>query len=210
MRLKVIPLFKRQSLSFMTNEEDVVEVTEIVEAKDDDGNDTTDWKALALERQELAKKNFGIAQRYKTKLGKVKDSVVEPKVEPETKPTGKGELDYGQKAYLNSYNIKGADELALVKNWLARTGDELDAVVDDEIFNAKLKSLRDARATKEAIPAGNKRSATPAIDTVDYHIAKGTSLNEIEDFGLRSKVLNARLAKEKNSSSNFSSQSVIM
>jgi hypothetical protein len=66
----------------MENEEkiEVEEVEEIVEVKDDDGNDTTDWKALAL-------KNHGIATRNKTKLLKVKEKLeAKPEIKPEVKP----------------------------------------------------------------------------------------------------------------------------
>jgi len=67
----------------MENEEkiEVEEVEPIVESKDDDGNDTTDWKALAI-------KNHGIATRNKTKLTKVKEKLeTKPEIKPEVKPS---------------------------------------------------------------------------------------------------------------------------
>lgn len=51
-------------------EEEVIEVPEIVEDKDENGADITDWKAEALRAQ-------GIARRFKTKLEKAKEKKTE-------------------------------------------------------------------------------------------------------------------------------------
>lgn len=117
------------------------------------------------------------------------------------KETRSGDLDYGEKAFLRSYDIKGSDELALVKDWQKRTGDSLDTVVEDDIFQAKLSKLREARATVEAVPKGTRRTNAPATDDVSFWNAKidaGTaSLHDITDVNTRRKVLNARIDKEK-------------
>lgn len=195
--------------------EDVVEVPEIVPTADDQGVDTTDWKAIAEANRELALKNQGIAKRYKTKADKAKETPpapIEKKNEPPASKEQKSdELDYGQKAYLKSFDIKGADELALVKNWIKRTGDELDVVVEDDIFQAKLTALREARASAEAVPKGTKRSGQAQGNGIDYWSEKynsGTELNDIPDeFQL--KVLNAKIAKEKSAGSNFSATPIV-
>lgn len=138
-----------------------------------------------------------------------KKSPKAPKKEPEAKSD---ELDYGEKAFLRSYDIKGADEIALVKNWVKRTGDPLDVAVEDEIFLAKLKGLRDARASADAIPKGRNRTTQPAQNDEAYWVAKIESgqatLKDIPDVELRRKVLNKRV-EEQRSGSKFSSKSVI-
>lgn len=123
------------------------------------------------------------------------------KEEAPTKEIKSSDLDYGQKAFLRSYDIKGSDELELVRNWMDRTGDTLDAIVDDEIFTAKLSKLREARAAADAIPKGTRRTQAPATDDVGYWQGKLNSgqiqLADIPDVSIRRKVLNARIEQEK-------------
>lgn len=180
------------------DQEEVVEIEEIVEETDDEGKDTTDWKALAL-------KNHGIAQRFKTKLEKSKiDSKVEKKVEKilETKKEG---FDYAEKAFLKASGVTPT-EFALVEEVMKATGKSLDDVLESKYFQAELKEQRENKASKDAIPSGSKRSTSSARDEVDYWIAKGT-LPPADQRELRTKVVNARLKAEK-AKSVFSSQSV--
>jgi len=194
----------------MTNEnnEEVAIDEEIQdeEVEETEETETTDWKAEALKAQAIAK-------RYKTKIEKAKETkpvVTEVKSEVKLDNTQKSnELDFGQKAFLKAYGIAGADELALVKNWTTRTGDDLDVLVGDEIFIAKLEALREAKAVASAIPSGTKRSAASTKDSVDYHLEKyenGSMKLDEMPFNMREKVLTAKLEKDRNSSSfNFSS-----
>ena len=189
-------------------EEDVVDVTDIELSEDEDGNDITDWKAIAEERHALALRNQGMAKRYKTKLEKSKGSSSESEKPPvaESKP---GELDKGDRALLVAYGIKGADEFALAKSWISRTGDEIDSMVDDDIFQAKLTKLREAKASTEAIPKGNKRGSGTVKGDVDYWVAKGEMPpNTPENQQLRRDVVAAKL-KASSSASNFADVSVI-
>src|SRR3990167_6134838 len=180
--------------------EDVVEIADIVEAKDDDGNDTTDWKALALERQELARKAQGIAQRYKTKLEKAKDR---PEATPEKKEAKKSDdIDYAQEAYLVAKGIAEVDEKELLIERMRDTGKSLKDVVENKYFQQDLQELRSAKATKLAIPSSSNRSGTSARDTVDYWSAKIESgkatLLDIPDIKLRRQIVNSKLTQSKN------------
>lgn len=135
----------------------------------------------------------GRAKRLRKQLG------VETK-ETEEAPAKPNDLDYGQKAYLKSYDIKGADELALVKNWISRTGDDIDTLVVDDVFHAKLKGLRDARAVADATPKGTKRTAQPVTDTLEYwqgKIESGQAEFKDAPEDIRRKILNNRVALEK-------------
>ena len=163
-------------------------VDEIVEEKDEEGQDLTDWKALAL-------KNQGIAKRLKTKLEKAQaEPKVEPKAEP-AQPEKSNELDYGQRAFLKTYGIAGADELALVKSWTERTGDQIDALVDDDIFNAKLKGLRDQKAAKETLQSMSSRNAQASSKSkAEFWMDK--PFDEVpKEF--KQEVLNAKIAQER-------------
>lgn len=192
----------------MTNEEveDVVDVPEIALSVDEEGNDTTDWKALAEANRELALKNLGIAKRNKTRAEKA----LKPKDEPQATPVVQkepksGDIGYSEKAFLKSYGISGSDELALVKEFVANTGKTLDDLVDNKYFNNSLTELREARATTNATPAGTKRAAQSPKDDIEYWLAK--PFDEVPK-DMRIKVIDARMAKEKDSSM-FSDNPVI-
>jgi hypothetical protein len=112
------------------------------------------------------------------------------------------DLDYGQKAFLRSWDIKGADEVALVKDWVRRTGEELDSIVEDDIFQSRLAKLREARASTEAVPKGKGRTQqTATVDDVSYWQAKiaagQATMHDVPDVALRRKVLNARIEQEQ-------------
>jgi len=190
-----------------TENNDEGTVVETVEEKTEEKpQETPEAKIARLERQnsQLRKKLSGEKKDTSTKT---KDDV--SKVEQKTTD----EFDYGEKAFLRSYNIKGADELALVKTWTKRTGDSLDAIVEDEIFQSKLKNLRDARASDEALPKSNRRGTAPAQNDESYWMSKIESgqntLNDIEDVDMRRKVLNKRIEKEARGGK-FSSNPIVM
>ena len=189
-------LVKKQNIMVdeTIKDEELESVDDIVEEKDADGNDLTDWKSLAL-------KNQGIAKRYKTKLEKSKE--VKPEVKPEAtpEPVKSGELDYGQKAYLVANGIKEADEVALVKEVMQSTGKSLDDIVANKHFQAELQDLRDKKTTAEATPSGSKRANQSAKDSVEYWVNKKDSDGNLElptDRELRTKVVNARITADKN------------
>lgn len=120
------------------------------------------------------------------------------------KPNKKGkksdELDYGQKAFLIASGIKDAEDMNLVKTIMADTGKSLDEVIGSKYFLAELKEQQEARATTAATPPGSKRAGASASNTVEYWLAKGENPpNTPENRELRQKVLNARIAKERDS-----------
>lgn len=189
-------------LSFMEkeNELEVEEIADIVETKDDEGNDLTDWKALAL-------KNQGIAKRFKTKLEKAKElvkaNVEKPKI-PEKKE--KEGFDYAEKAFLKANNIQ-KDEYDFVQEVIKSTGKSLDDVLESKYFQNELQERREESETKKAIPEGTKRSSGAPMDSVDYWLAKG-ELPPKEQSELRRKVVNAKI-KKANQESKFSPNSVV-
>lgn len=178
--------------------------------------DTDDVAALKEKLQKTSEANKQLfarakkAEGFELKDGKwvkppkdaIKASPEEDEVATPYKESDKtDDLGYGEKAFLRSYDIKGSDELALVKDWTKRTGDSLDAVVEDEIFLAKLGKLREARAATDAIPKGKSRGAQPPSDDVEYWKQKidsgSATLADVPDVELRRKVLNSRIETEK-------------
>lgn len=179
-------------------EEEELELPEVAEGEED----TTDWKELALKQQ-------GINKRLKTKIAKAKEAKEEEKPkEPEkpeedkikTKKSDEITLTTGDKALLKSYKeIKGTDELALCENWINKYKVDLEEMLEDEVFNAKLTKLREAKKVKDATPSSTKRSAGADTSTKDYWVNKyenGTPLKDIPTE-LRRDVLNARIKEDE-------------
>ncbi len=105
----------------MDNDQDEVVVDEIEEETDEEGNDKTDWKAIALKHQ-------GIAKRLKTKIEKSKvDAKVEKKVEKVLEEKG---LDRVDKAILRVEKITSSKEIELVEDWKKETGKDVDERTD--------------------------------------------------------------------------------
>lgn len=175
--------------------EDVVDVADITPTVDEDGNDTTDWKAIAEMNRDLALKNRGIAQRFKTKLEKA----LSPKEEAEpVKPKDSQNIevnDLGEKAYLAVNGIKGADEIEFYKKMKKETGKQADELLESVYFQSEFKDFKEKKATKEATPSGNKRSTTLSADSVDYWLAKD-ELPPSSQTQLRRDVINAKIKKD--------------
>lgn len=170
-------------------EEDIVleDLPKIEEGQED----KTDYKALAI-------KNHGIAQRYKTKFEKSKEKAPEGGEGGDKGGKGgegTGVLDKLDRAVLRVEKITAPDEIKLVESYMKETGKDIEAVLASKYFQAELKELRDLAATEEATPTGEKRSGVLTRDTVEYWIAAGKLP---EDPVLRQKVVNAKIAKEKN------------
>jgi hypothetical protein len=168
--------------------EEDVELTEIEEQQDDDGNDTTDWKAEALKRQ-------GIAKRYQTKLSKLKEASSKPVVveKPEVKQET---LDRIDRAVLRVEKITEPDEIALIESTMKESGKSLEQVLAMKYFQSELKEMRELRTSKEAIPSSTRRSSQSSRDSVDYWVAKG-ELPPASEVKLRRDVVNAKIAQEK-------------
>jgi len=185
---------------------EVEENLDLPEVKEGE-TDTTDWKAEAETLREKA-----IKQRERTKELKAQLKALTPaEKKAEAKSENKSEsrdLDSGDKALLVAYGVKGSDEIALAKAFMQRTGEDIDTLIGDDIFQAKLGALREAKASQKAIPSGTKRSVTSPKDSVDYHLEKyengSMQLSEMP-FSMRAKVLDAKMKKIKDENTfNFS------
>lgn len=174
--------------------EDVADVAEITPTVDEDGNDTTDWKAVAEMNRDLALKNRGIAQRFKTKFEKTKEAPAKP----DEKGSPKSDLgdSLGEKAFLAVNGIKGSDELDFVKKMKKETGRNTEDLLDSTYFQTELKDFREKKSTEKATPTGSKRSSSSSVNTVEYWLAKD-ELPPASEAQLRRDVVNAKMNKEK-------------
>lgn len=176
---------------------DIPETPELPEAPEGQ-QDSTDWKAKALELQGQLKESRGIAKRFQTRLRKTNEA---PKTAPEAPapaPQASKGFDYAQKAYLKSSGIQ-ADEFDLIKEVMDSTGKDIDAVLGSEWFQKELKEQREHKATAAATPKGGSRASNPTQDTVEYWLTKldagSAKVSDIPDRALRTKVVNARIAR---------------
>ncbi|WP_395019801.1 hypothetical protein [Dongia sp.] len=144
------------------HQDDADEADSGKESKDDKPAETLEQKKSRLERQ---------LESVNRKLGNKKEA---PAPTDTAKPKST-DLDYAQLAFATSKGIDtdSEEEMGLVKDYMKNTGKDLKAVLASQFFKNDLKELREAAATKAAIPKGNKRSGQAASDTVDYYLAKG-------------------------------------
>ena len=149
--------------------------------QDQDQEDKTDWKAEAL--------------KYKAILDRNKNKKSENK-EPAKKSDG---LDYGSKAFLTANGIKGSKEFEFVQNELKQSGEELEALLENDYFKSRLEKFRNLNKTEEATPTGKRGNGVPT-DSVDYWMSK--PISEVPK-DMRIKVVNAKIEKEKSSKGTF-------
>lgn len=170
--------------------EETVEPTEVAEGATEEA---INWQTKAEEAEKRIKELEFKAMKQRDKVKELKSKTV---TEDEKKPN---DFDYGQKAFLKSYGIDGADERELVKSFMSRTGDDLDTVIGDDILQAKLKSLRDAKVAKDAVPANTGRSATAQGNKLDYWLAKYQTSGNLSEVPkeLQRDVLNAHLKADE-------------
>lgn len=178
---------------------EVDEVEESTDLPEGAAEEQIDWKAEANRLR-------GIAKRNETRLKKLQAIKVESATEPKKEPSEKATFDYAEKAFLRANGIQ-ADEYPLVLEVMQSTGKSLDDVLDAKYFQAELKERREAKASKDAIPSGTKRTASSTRDTVDYWLAKG-ELPPLDQRELRQQVVNARI-KAETAKSQFTDRPVV-
>jgi hypothetical protein len=188
---------------------EVPEVPELPQVQDGQ-QDTTDWKAVAQERQEALTKMQGMTKRFQTKLKKLGEAP-KPQADaqkPAANQASKG-FDYGQLAYLNSLGVSHAEDQAFVEGLVKESGVELKDLLGKAWVQSELKERQAVRATAEATPKGGKRAGNQSNDQVDYWIQQGKlPPDSPENRELRRQVVNARIKADK-AQSTFAGQSVV-
>lgn len=150
--------------------EDTLEVETTEEVEDEKGVEY--WKAEAL-------KNKAILERQTKK---------ETKKEPKTDGFG-----YDVKAYALARGIQPT-EFDFVQSELKASGlKEVESLLENDYFKAKLEKHRELTKTAEATPTG-KRSGGVATDSVEYWMAK--PIEEVP-ADMRIKVVNAKLKQSE-------------
>lgn len=160
--------------------------TETIDSSNDEPA-KTDEKYTEREKQLYA--------RLKVAEAKLKASAPKESAKEQSDDFG-----YDVKAYLKASGI-GSNEFGFVKEEMKRSGLGLDALLENEYFQAGLSKHRELAKTADAVPQG-KRSGGVPTDSVDYWMAK--PIEEVPQE-MRIKVVNARLDKERNKGAFYNS-----
>ena len=116
----------------------------------------------------------------------------------EQKPSQSGELDFGQKAFLNSEGIKGKEAHDLVKKIMKESGNDMETVISSKYFKHELESLQKEIAAKAAVPQGQNRTGNTTQDQVAYWLGKGEMPPDTpENRQLRRDIVNAKIKREE-------------
>lgn len=177
----------------MENENDQIEDVSAEEQLPDEETaqeEAEEKPKLTLEQQR------GILQRKLTKINK-ELGVSEEQPKPHKTETKSGELDYAQLAYLEVKGITEDEQIEFVEKVMKKSGDDLKTVLKDDFVINRLKSIKENKTVKEAIPSSSKRSAPSARDTVDFWLNKPFEEVPAE---FKREVLNKKLDKEKQAS----------
>lgn len=108
------------------------------------------------------------------------------------------DLDYGQKAYLRAEGFEST-EFEWVKKEMEDSGvGDIEKLLSNGYFKARLKEMRDKVSVEKAVPMGTRGSGESSQSKVEHWVNKGEMPpNTPENFELRTKVLEARLKKER-------------
>lgn len=110
------------------------------------------------------------------------------------------------KMSLQSAGVKEQDEVELANDFKKRTGMEMDEVIQDDIFQAKLEKLREEKKTDEAISNVKGGADTnSAKESFDYWDAKGRppTPEEVPNAKSRRKIARQFIEKQKKGGVSF-------
>jgi len=178
---------------------------DVVDTTTNEGEGKIEENTVSLSKEEYDTLNQTLGS-LKKELKDLRKSAKESKETKETpEKTEPNELSSGDKALLVAYGVKGKEEQALAQSYMRRTGDDIDSLIEDDIFQAKLAKLREAKASQIATPSGTKRSTVSTKDDVDYHVEQHLSGKmKLEDmpFEMRTKVVN-KMVEDRQREQNF-------
>lgn len=154
------------------------------------------WEAKSKDLEAEVAKWKRIADRNAKKADKPEEKSDDKPVKSEP-----SDFSHGEKALLRAIGIKGADELQLARDYIKRTGEDIDALEGDEIFQARLEKLRTTKANELAASTTNRgNQGANTKENPEYWLAKlgpNESVPLELPFELRQKIVAARRAQSK-------------
>ena len=162
---------------------------------------------------ERAKKHEGArkhleAEGYDYQEGKwIKDKVA-PEIKPEAKADTKL-LERLEKLALGQAGITHQEDIELARNTAKKWNMEIDEVLADDDFKAKLERQQTNRANLDATNVrGGSNSSVQAKSKPEYWIAKGVppTPEDLPDRKARAKIIRAMMDKAKTSGKTYYSE----
>ena len=161
----------------MLNEDTTIEVVDVDDTTNDEDQTANekDWKAEAL--------------KYKAILDRKAK-----KAEPAQEETKSNDFGYDVKGYLKTSGFK-KDEFKFVFDEFKSSGvKDIDDLLENEYFQAKLAKQREISKTQDAVPQGKGGTGVPT-DSIEYWMSK--PIAEVpQEF--RRQVVNEKLNQDKN------------
>lgn len=162
-------------------------------------NDNGGGNDLGDQDIKLSKDEYGKLKAYESTVGSLKRELKDLKKSLEEKGQGNKEApksqqeEFGllQKSYLRAASIVDADEVELAKTLSKKWGMELDVLVDDEDFKAKLEKLRTTKSNAKAVDVeGGSGGTGGAKNSTEYWSQKGElpSSKDVPDRATRAKI----------------------
>lgn len=176
-----------------------------------DDMDADTLKTFVLERdkklQEIEGKNKQLFERAKTAEGFEKQEdgswVKKEKTKPKAEKPDDKLLEKLDRLTLKASSISEQDEIDMALRWKERTGLDLDEILSDDIFQAKLKDLRDKKSIEQATASAGKGGGgtNQAKNTPEYWIAKGVppTAEQVPDRKARATIARAMMSASKSS-----------
>lgn len=164
----------------------------VVDVDNDGGGNEADAQDIKLSKEE-----YGKLKAYESTVGSLKRELkdlkkaMESKGNEEAPKSQKEEFGLTEKAFLRSAGITDADEVELAKGLSKKWGMDIDALVDDEDFKAKLEKVRNTKANAKATNVeGGNGSSGGAKNSIDYWSQKGDlpSSKDVPDRATRAKI----------------------
>ena len=169
---------------------------DVVDTKTNDGEGESEVETLTIPKKdyETLNQTLGSLKRELKDLKKPKEETKEtPKNQPEDNTLLK-------KAFLRSAGITDSEEVELALSTAKKWSVEVDALVDDDDFKAKLEKHRTAKANTLATSNIKGGAGTSkAKESIEYWLNLGRTpkSDEVSDIKFRAKVLRAFADKEK-------------
>lgn len=167
----------------------------VINNDDGGGND----EMTTTEEVKLTKAEYEEFVGYKSTVGSLKRELKDLKKSLEGKGEGRaeapksqsGEFGLLQKSFLRSAGIIEPDEVELAKQTSKKWGVDVDSLVDDEDFKAKLEKLRTTKSNAKATTVEGANGSSGGVkNSVEYWSQKGElpSSKDVPDRKLRAEI----------------------
>lgn len=191
----------------MNTEDNNQEASVELENNAGEGSDTeADTISISKSEYEKMNQNLGSLKRELKDLKKAKEEPRETPTTNQTKPDD-ALLQRVEKLALKTAGIDHADDIELARTTAKKWGMDLEDVLTDEDFKAKLERQQTTRSNVQATSGvkGSGSNNSQAKNSAEYWIAKGVppTAADVPDASARRKIARTFLQASKNGGKKF-------